>query len=84
MLQLSVLEFFILETKALNQQYAHAFSAAPIHVNTMFKKNKITIIYWDELLTQTGGTFLLHFQSKHCSGSRLTVARQRRLWPLPL
>lgn len=38
MLQLPVLESFILETKDLNQQYAHAFSAPPIQEKNHVKK----------------------------------------------
>lgn len=42
MLQLPVLESFILETKAPDQQYAHAFSAPPIQEKNMLKKTKKT------------------------------------------
>lgn len=65
---------FILETKALNQQYAHTFSAPPpIHVNTAFKDKP-------HFLGQTH--IFMRFQSKHSSGSGLRAARQRRLQPL--
>lgn len=42
MLQLPVLESFILETKAPNQQYAHAFSAPPFQEKNHVKKQNKT------------------------------------------